>query len=687
MNRMSLALQALSASLILLLVTSASAAELSRESVVRGQVLFVKRGCKNCHAVDGTTQALGPNLGKVEKKLTRQQALESIVHPSKEIRKGFESVVVVLGSGQVLSGRVLKSSDDQLSLLVAKDSDVTSVSVSSEDVDEVVTMQTSIMPTELLRQLQPQEVSALLDYLQSIGLVDATSTLNDDAITKILHSGHGDHHHAAATPPYSGPDTRPVFDEVDHDVTIEVVPKQMRYDLALFDVRPGAKVKLTLKNPDEMQHNLFLCRKGPTTWLDVAKATWALGPEGPQKRYTPDSPAILHHTRLVDPGSSDSIWFTAPEEEGVYPFVCTLPGHAFLMRGEMHVLSASRGLHDVTWRYYEGDWDRLPDFDSLTPVRSGTLEPNELPSLKSLGDYRRDHFGAVFDGMLSVLLEGDYRFLLDTDDGSRILIDGEIVTDYDGVHGDGTVRSGTVHLTPGDHALQIQFFEKEGGEVLLAGWSGPGFRLLPLSTDNKPMVRYEDNQQFQLQPDEQPQVVRVGLPDASSRSIGVGLIGGVNCCFDAQACQVRYGWNGDFLDVGPERGYGRQRGGGTAVLLGERFDISSQEFPLQLGSADPPTVQFSGYRRSLLGPTFVYTVGETQVEHRIEATTSSRGLLFHFRLRPVPATAVTYSVSNPALQLQSSAGSWQDGVLTVPAADAGDFTISLEPPSSAEDSP
>ncbi len=668
------------------MVTRSSAVELSRESIVRGQVLFGKRGCRNCHAVDGSTQAMGPNLGQVEKKLTRLQTLESIVHPSKEIRKGFESVVVVLNSGRVLSGRILKSEGTEVALLVAKDSEVTTATVAAQDVDEIVTMQTSIMPTDLLRQLNPEEVSSLLDYLQSIGCVDDTSELDNATIQRMLHTGHGAHQHSSATPRYRGPDTRPTFNEVDHDIMIEVVPKQMRYNVAMFDVRPGSKVKLTLRNPDEMQHNLFLCRKGPTTWLDVAKATWALGTEGPRRRYTPDSPAILHHTRLVDPGSSDSIYFTAPQEEGVYPYVCTLPGHAFLMRGEMHVLSNARGLHDVTWRYYEGSWDRLPEFETITPVRSGVLEPGQLPSLRSVGDYRSDNFGIVFNGTLSVPLEGDYRFLLDTDDGSRILINGETVTDYDGVHGDGAVRSGTVHLSPGDHSLQLQFFEKEGGEVLLAGWSGPGFKMLPLTTDQKTLLRFED-EQFRLLPEEQPLVVRAGLPNASSRSIAVGLIGGVNCCFDAESCQVRYGWNGEFLDIGPERGYGRQRGGGTAKLLGNPYVISDQEFPLRLGPAESASVQFSGYRRSLLGPTFVYTVGETQVEQTIESTASSRGLLFHFRLRPIPKTAVTYEVSNPELQLQSSAGNWQVGVLSVPAAEAGDFTISLEPPLAADESP
>ena len=43
-------------------------------------------------------------------------------------------------------------------------------------------------------------------------------------------------------------------------VTIKTPPGQMKYDLASFDVPPGAKVNLILENNDEMPHNLIITK-------------------------------------------------------------------------------------------------------------------------------------------------------------------------------------------------------------------------------------------------------------------------------------------------------------------------------------------------------------------------------------------------------------------------------------------
>ncbi len=663
----------------LTIVASAAVADSDRDSVVRGQVLFSKRGCRNCHAIDPAVQTIGPALGNVSEKLSLEKTVESIVHPSKEIRKGFESVVVVTVEGKIYTGRLTLDEHDGISLMSSRDGSVETQKIARDDIDDVVKMQTSVMPTDLLKGLSTQDVRDLLSYLTSIGLTDPASEVSDVLLEKLLQRTHEHHGHTAVPSYESEPDTRLKFDTVDHEVSIDVVPKQMRYGVELFDVKPGARVKLTLHNEDEMQHNLFVCAEGTTSWLDVAKAAWALGSDGLAKRYTPESDAILHHTRLVDPGSSDSIYFVAPEKEGVYPYVCTLPGHAFLMRGEMHVMSETRGLSNVHWRYFEGDWDRLPDFESLKPLRSGMLAANELPSLESVGQHSGDRFGIVFDGSLKVILKGRYTFYLDTDDGSRLLIDGKTVVEYDGVHPDGTPRSNSVDLEAGMHDLQLQYFEKGGGEVLLAGWSGPGFRLLPLTGGNKTIKTFQESDDYLLKTDDQPQVVRVHMPDSSPRSIAVGLIGGVNACFDAHSCYVRYGWTGAFLDVGPDRGYGRSRGGGRARILGQRFGISGDEFPIRIGSEPAPAAEFMGYRRALSGPTFEFRLGGIRVSQTIETTQSSRGLQMTFRLDPAPQFDLTYTVAESGLQLTSSAGTWNDTILTIPAADGQEFTISMEP--------
>lgn len=658
--------------LILILVSPCLRAdEPSRESILRGTVLFKKRGCANCHSVDGQSESLGPNLGSVKEKLSRNEAIENIVNPSKVIRKGFESAVVVTVDGKVRTGRLVKSTDELIALMVSADDKVTTHEIRREDVEELQMVQTSIMPTDLLKGLSPTQTDHLLNYMVSVGAIDPNKPNQPiDA--------HDSHHHAVMSVEYSGPDTRPVFDVVEHDIRIDVIPKKMQYDVELFDVRPGARVRLTLTNRDEMQHNLFVCAEGKTTWLDVARAAWALGPQGPSKRYVPDSDQVLHHTRLVGPDSSDTIYFRAPEDEGVYPYVCTIPGHAFLMRGEMHVMQGTRGLSDLTYRYYEGGWQNLPNFASLTPVHSGPV-PGPLPSIRTIRDRKSDSFAVTFDATLNVVAAGEYKFYLVSDDGSRIVIDDQTVVDYDGIHAEGDQHEGKVHLASGKHRFQMQFFEAGGGEALYAAWSGPGFKMLPLTSDRNTLDRFLDTTSFRMLVDDEPRVMRLNMPDATARAIAVGLIGGTNYCFDATTCHVKYGWTGDFLDVGPDRGYGRGRGGQVCKPLGEIFRVANDSRSLRIGSAEQQSAaEFQGYRRSILGPTFLYAIGKTRVEQSVEGSESGRGLKLHFRLIPPPQQPVTFQCLEN-MQLTASIGTVADNVLTVPASDAGSFRVVMEP--------
>ncbi|MEO6705938.1 MAG: plastocyanin/azurin family copper-binding protein, partial [Ginsengibacter sp.] len=62
-----------------------------------------------------------------------------------------------------------------------------------------------------------------------------------------------------------------------------------------------------------------------------------MGLDGEKKSFIPNSPKVLYHTLLLQPGKSDTIYFTAPDKPGDYPYVCTYPGHYFLMRGILKV--------------------------------------------------------------------------------------------------------------------------------------------------------------------------------------------------------------------------------------------------------------------------------------------------------------------------------------------------------------
>ncbi|NRB73994.1 MAG: hypothetical protein HRU46_06520, partial [Verrucomicrobiales bacterium] len=53
--------------------------------------------------------------------------------------------------------------------------------------------------------------------------------------------------------------------------------------------------------------------------------------------FVPKSDKILHHSKLLEPNTSETMRFHAPKTPGVYPYVCTFPGHWIIMKGEMVV--------------------------------------------------------------------------------------------------------------------------------------------------------------------------------------------------------------------------------------------------------------------------------------------------------------------------------------------------------------
>lgn len=123
----------------------------------------------------------------------------------------------------------------------------------------------------------------------------------------------------------------------DPEVTISLKAiAGLQYDQVRFSVRPGAKVKITLINTDEMSHNLVITQPGARE--EVVNAALKLGQEGPQMNYIPPSSQVLWHIPILEPGQTESITFTAPDETGVYPYVCTYPGHGLVMFGAMYVI-------------------------------------------------------------------------------------------------------------------------------------------------------------------------------------------------------------------------------------------------------------------------------------------------------------------------------------------------------------
>lgn len=124
----------------------------------------------------------------------------------------------------------------------------------------------------------------------------------------------------------------------------------------------------------------------------------------------------------------------------------------------------------LSYSYYEGEWERLPDFNQLTARKSGTIDAFDLNAIKEVDD----GYGIVFTGYIQVPEDGVYTFYTSSDDGTKLYIGDEEIVDNDGSHGT-RERSGQVVLKRGVHAFRLHYFEDHGGESLTVQWEGPSF--------------------------------------------------------------------------------------------------------------------------------------------------------------------------------------------------------------------
>ena len=129
---------------------------------------------------------------------------------------------------------------------------------------------------------------------------------------------------------------------------------------------------------------------------------------------------------------------------------------------------------NLTFEYFEGSWQKLPDFDALTPKTTGAAADFDVSAAA-----RNEQFGLRFKAFLHIPTDGEYEFWLGSDDGSRLLIDGTTVIDSDGIHPH-TTKHARHRLSAGVHSVAVEYFEAGGEESLKVEFKGPGISRQPL---------------------------------------------------------------------------------------------------------------------------------------------------------------------------------------------------------------
>ena len=141
----------------------------------------------------------------------------------------------------------------------------------------------------------------------------------------------------------------------------------------------------------------------------------------------------------------------------------------------------SGAIQNLTYKSYPGSWTKLPQFSALSPSKQGVLSGGLIDLRAS---QREEMYGIVFEGKLEVEQSGEYQFQIASDDGSRLLIDKNVIVEHDGLHG-ASKKVGKTQLLKGTHAIRVEYFAYGKPNSLDVRWSGPGFFNERLTVDPK----------------------------------------------------------------------------------------------------------------------------------------------------------------------------------------------------------
>ncbi len=122
----------------------------------RGALIFytTPAGCVNCHLSENRRSPLGPDLAELGN-LTDVHVIESLLAPSKSIRKGYETVSILTTDGRQIVGLLVDQDDDSMTMRLASDLTVDKV-ISKKEIEAIRTSEQSMMPEGLIATIKEQ---------------------------------------------------------------------------------------------------------------------------------------------------------------------------------------------------------------------------------------------------------------------------------------------------------------------------------------------------------------------------------------------------------------------------------------------------------------------------------------------------------------------------------------------------
>jgi quinoprotein glucose dehydrogenase len=145
---------------------------LSGGDAARGRKLFETNdifACRRCHSIRPNEVLVGPCLANVGAQRKPEDILESIVTPNAKICEGFETAVLQLDSGKIVTGIIRRETDSKIEIV---DADAKTIVVDPTTVENRVKGK-SPMPENLMDQMTPRQLRDLIAFLGQLKTSDS----------------------------------------------------------------------------------------------------------------------------------------------------------------------------------------------------------------------------------------------------------------------------------------------------------------------------------------------------------------------------------------------------------------------------------------------------------------------------------------------------------------------------------
>lgn len=129
-----------------------------------GKVVFTKN-CSKCHMHSGEGQKIGPDLTGMAVH-PKHELLIHILDPSRSVEGNFRTYTVVTTEGQVLTGMLASETRTSIELI---DTEAKRHAIQRSDIDELKGSTKSLMPEGFEKQVTPEDITNLLEFLTQRG--------------------------------------------------------------------------------------------------------------------------------------------------------------------------------------------------------------------------------------------------------------------------------------------------------------------------------------------------------------------------------------------------------------------------------------------------------------------------------------------------------------------------------------